>query len=460
MDSTKENRNSFFTHDREFYRQLFSLLVVVSLQNVIAYSVNMADNIMLGAYSQEALSGAAVVNQVFFIVQQATIAIGDSLVVLSSQYWGSGRTEPIRRIMKIVLFYTLIGSVALLLICFLFGRQILMIFTSDDMILEQGMAYLSLIKYTFCLFMITQVLLAALRSVQTVRIAFINSCVSLVLNIVINSTLIYGRFGFPEMGVRGAAVGTLVSRSVVLLMVIYFLRKRDEKIQFFKEKIFQKLDKNLSRDYRKVAGPILVGSLIWAISMPLQTAILGHLSADAIAANSIASTVYQYLKVIVVAMSSVSAVMMGKSIGGGEIDQIHADARTLSVIDLLLGAVLGLILYLTKDVLLSHYVLSQSAKNLAETLIVIMSIVMVGMSYQMPVSSGILRGSGDAKFTMYLNMISTWGIVIPLSLASAFLWKWSIPLVVICLQSDQIFKCVPVFLRFRSYKWIHKLTRE
>ena len=417
-------KETFFTHDKNFYRNLFSMLVIVALQNVIAYSVNMADNIMLGAYRQEALSGAAVVNQVFFIVQQATIAIGDGLIVISSQYWGQHRTEPIRRVTGLVLRYTIAAGLGLILVCTFLGDPILRIFTSDPVILPQAHAYLSIVKYTFLLFMVTQVLLAALRSVETVKIAFVNSCVSLVLNILINSTLIYGRFGFPEMGVTGAAIGTITSRTVELLIVLVYLWKKDEKLKLFREPGLRDISPELKSDYMKNARPILVGSLIWSISIPMQTAILGHLSSDAIAANSVATTFYQYMKVIIVAISSVSAVLMGKSIGTGNLSRVRSDAR--------------------------YYALNPTASALADQLIVIMSLVMVGMSYQMPVSGGILKGSGDSKFTMNMNLISTWLIVTPLSFAAAFWWKWPIAAVVLCLQSDQIFKCVPVFLRFRS----------
>lgn len=452
-------KETFFTHDKNFYRNLFSMLVIVALQNVIAYSVNMADNIMLGAYRQEALSGAAVVNQVFFIVQQATIAIGDGLIVISSQYWGQHRTEPIRRVTGLVLRYTIAAGLGLILVCTFLGDPILRIFTSDPVILPQAHAYLSIVKYTFLLFMVTQVLLAALRSVETVKIAFVNSCVSLVLNILINSTLIYGRFGFPEMGVTGAAIGTITSRTVELLIVLVYLWKKDEKLKLFREPGLREISPELKADYMKNARPILVGSLIWSISIPMQTAVLGHLSSDAIAANSVATTFYQYMKVIIVAISSVSAVLMGKSIGTGNLSRVRSDARTLSVIDLGIGIVLGAILFFTRKPLLAYYALNPTASALADQLIVIMSLVMVGMSYQMPVSGGILKGSGDSKFTMNMNLISTWLIVTPLSFAAAFWWKWPIAAVVLCLQSDQIFKCVPVFLRFRSYKWIHKLTR-
>ena len=457
MEATR--KETFFSRDREFYRSLFSMMLVVALQNLISYSVNMADNIMLGAYSQEALSGAAVVNQVFFLVQQMAISIGDGLVVLCSQYWGQKRTKPIRQLTGLVLRVAFCVGIVLIILCTLFPRQILGIFTSDEAILHQGMQYLYIIKYTFLLFLLTQVLLSALRSVETVKIAFVISCLSLVINICVNSTLIYGRFGFPEMGVVGAAIGTIISRIVEFLVVLVYICRKDTKLKLFSDREMLHISPELRWDYFHVAVPIAAASLLWAISVPMQTAILGRLSADAIAANSVATTFYQYMKVIVVAMASTSAVMMGKTVGKGDIGEVKAAARTLSVIDISVGLVLGSILYMTKGFLLSHYALNESAAVLADQLIAIMAVVMVGMSYQMPVGSGIIRGAGDTKFSLYLNMISTWGIVMPLSFAAAFLWKWPIPAVVACIQSDQIFKGLPIFLRFRSYKWIHKLTR-
>ena len=449
----------FFSHDPAFYRAFFSMLAVVAFQNLVSYSVNMADNIMLGAYSQEALSGAAVVNQIFFIVQQTSIAVGDSLIVLASQYWGQRRTGPIRRITGMVLKLAAAMGIVLLLACTFLEQPILRIFTSDQVILAEASGYLRIVKYSFALFLLTQVLLASLRSVETVTIAARLAVVSLIINIAVNSTLIYGRFGFPEMGVRGAAVGTVISRAVELSVVLFYLARRDKKLELFRDKNLFVTDPLLRQDYIRVATPILIAGMIWSISIPMQTAILGHLSSDAIAANSVATTFYQYMKVIVVALASVSSVTMGKMVGKGNLEDVKAAARTLSVIDVCIGLCLSAVLFLTKDLLLSHYVLNDTAAVLADQLIVIMAVVMIGMSYQMPVCSGIIRGSGDAKFSMYLNMISTWGIVMPLSFLAAFVWKWPVPAVVMCLQSDQIFKGLPIFLRFKSYKWIHHLTR-
>ena len=450
-------KKSFFTKDKTFYRTLFPLLITVALQNLVAYSVNMADNIMLGSYSQAALSGAATVNQIFFLVQQFAISVGNALVALSAQYWGQRRTEPIRAITATALKLGAAVSVILIALCEIIPMPILRIFTPDAAILAQGQSYLRLVVWSFLLFVVTQTLMAALRAVETVKISFWVSLVSLVVNVCINYLLIFGKFGCPELGVRGAAIGTLIARAVELAIVVLYLVKWDKKLHLFQKGLFKR-DPVLSRDYRKVYLPIMCATVLWGVSVPMQTAILGHLSADAIAANSVATTFYQYLKVVVVAMSSTSAVMIGTAIGRGNMDRIKSDARTLSCIDVVIGLILGVALVLLRGPLLTLYDLTPSATVMASNLIAIMGVIMVGMSYQMPVSFGIIQGGGDGTFTMKMNLISTWLIVMPLSFAAAFWWKLPVEWVVVIIQSDQIFKCLPTFIHFRKYKWMKKLT--
>ena len=433
-----KGKESFFTQDREFYRLLFSIFTMVTLQNVVAYSVNMLDNIMLGSYSQTALSGAATVNQIFFMVQQVSLTVCDALVILASQYYGQKRMSPVRKITGFAL-------------------------------------KLSLAWGLLPLFMLSATLMAALRVVGTVRISFYISVISLIVNGSVNYTLIFGHFGFPEMGVRGAAIGTLLSRIIEFAVVFGYVRFKDRDLALFSEglpwvragdrnSVQGRADRELERDYYRVAVPVMLTGILWAISVPMQTAILGHLpgpdASDAIAANSVAMTFYQYLKVIVAAMASASGVVMGQSVGRGDMPRIRSDARTLSALDLGIGIVLAVILFVLRTPLLSLYNLSETALLYADQIMVILCFVMIGMSYQMPVGNGILRGSGDTKFTMWLNLISTWAIVMPLSLLAAFVWRLPVPMVVFCIQSDQIFKAIPAFLRVRSGKWIKHLTRD
>lgn len=450
-------KQDFFTKDREFYKSFFSMMIVVALQNLVAYSVNMADNIMLGSYSQEALSGAATVNQIFFMVQQIALSIGNALVVLASQYWGEKRIEPIRRLTGIALKLGILCSMAIIVVCALLPVPLLRIFTDSPQIIAQGKDYLFLLQWSFGLFILTNVLMAALRSVGIVKISFYISVISLIVNVGINYTLIFGRFGFPEMGIKGAAVGTLAARILEFVIVLIYIMTADKKLNLFSRDLFT-ADIGLRRDYTKVYLPIMCSQVLWGLSVPMQTAILGHLSEDAIAANSVATTFYQYLKVIVLAMSSTSSVVIGNAIGRGDRECVKAEARTLSVIDVAIGILLGAALVVLRRPLLSLYSLTQGATEMALHLLVIMGVVMVGMSYQMPVSFGIIQGGGDTGFTMKMNMISTWLIVMPFSFMAAFWWKLPVEAVVLVIQSDQIFKGLPTFIRFRSYKWIKKLT--
>lgn len=468
-------KERFFTQDRDFYRLLFSIFTMVTLQNLVAYSVNMLDNIMLGSYSQTALSGAATVNQVFFMVQQVSLTVCDALVILASQYYGQKRLSPVRKTAGHALKLTMAWGLFFAGVCLLLPGQVLGIFTRDGAIIAQGKVYMQILLFTFPLFMLSGTLMAALRVVGTVKISFYISVLSLIVNACVNYTLIFGHFGFPEMGVRGAAIGTLISRILEFAIVYGYVRFKDKKLELFSEDFLGlgstdrnsrqgRADRELGRDYIRVAVPVMLAGILWAVSVPLQTAILGHLpgpdASDAIAANSVAMTFYQYLKVVVAAMASASGVVMGRSVGRGDMSRIRSDARTLSVLDLGIGIVLAALLFILRKPLLSMYSLTDTALLYADQIIVILCFVMIGMSYQMPVSNGILRGSGDTRFTMWLNLISVWAIVMPLSFAAAFVWKLPVPLVVLCIQSDQIFKGLPVYLRVRSGKWIRHLTRD
>lgn len=453
------DRNNFFIKDIGFYKSLTNLLIVISLQNIIAYSVNMTDNIMLGSYSQTALAGATTVNQIFFVVQQLTLGIGNALVILASQYWGKQKIEPIASLTHIALKVGIILSLVIIIPCSLYPQQILGLFTNSTAIINAGCEYLDLMKWTFLLFILSNILLATLRSIEIVKIAFYISIITLILNAGINYTLIFGHFGFAEMGVKGSSIGTLIARFVEFVIVIVYITKSQKHLKLFADFSLFKHESNLSADFQKVVSPLLLSQLFWAVSIPIQTAILGHLSDDAIVANSIATTFFQYLKVIVVAMSSASSVLIGIAIGRGDMQRIKAEARTMAGIDIILGILLAIGLYLCRYPLISMYNLTPSASELTINLIVVMSIIMVGMSYQMPVSIGLIQGGGDTKFVMKMNLISIWLIVIPLSFLAAFVWHWSIIAVVFVIQSDQIFKCIPTYFRFKSYKWIKVLAK-
>lgn len=448
-----------FTKDRNFYRSFAVLCLTLMLEQAVILSVNLADNIMLGRYSESALSGVAAVNQIQFVLQQIVFGVSSGMIVLGSQYWGQKRTGEIRMLSSIAMRAALGVAIALFIAVSLFPEQTLRLFTRDAAIVAEGVAYLKIIRFTYLFFAASSILLGTMRVVESVQIALRVSLLSLVLNCSINYVLIYGRFGAPEMGVRGAAIGTLAARIVELFVFAWYVFVRDRRVSMQPSDFFS-ADREMARDFFRVASPVILTQTLWGLANALQTVILGHMSDVAIAAQSISSNVFLLLKVASVGASSAAAILIGKAIGEGkDLSVLKEYTRTLQALFVVIGLVLGAALMIIRVPLLRVYNISDETRALANAYMIIQSVVLVTMSYQMPTNGGIIRGGGDTRFVMILDLISIWGIVLPFSCLAAFVWRLSPIIVIILLNSDQVFKCVPAFIRVNSYKWIKRLTR-
>ena len=299
--------------------------------------------------------------------------------------------------------------------------------------------------------------MAAVRSTDTVKIAFGLSILTFFVNCGINYLLIFGNFGAPKLGVQGAAIGTLLARITECAVLIFYLYKKEQKLKIrFRD--FLQFDKKLSKEYYKLTLPMLVVQGLWGLNTALQTVILGHMTAAAIAANSAASTLFLMVKSAAVGAASSASVIIGKAIGTGNMAKVHEYARKLQKRFVVIGLLSGVLLYFLRIPVLSLYDLSPETMEMANTFLIILSVICVGMSYQMPTNNGIIRGGGNALFVVKMDLISIWAIVLPLSFVMAFVVKASPAVVVCCLNADQIFKCVPAYLKSHYGKWIRKLV--
>lgn len=444
---------------QKFYKNFFSIYITLVLQNVITLSVNLADNLMLGSYSETALAGVAAVNQIQFVYQQIILALGDGLVIFCSQYWGKRWLDPMKKISSAAMRAALVAAVVLFAAVSIFPYEAVRIFTEDVPIIEEGVGYLGIVRFTYLFFAVTQILLASMRSVESVKIAFRLSVMTLLVNCGINYGLIFGHFGVPCMGAKGAAVGTLVARVLECAVLIWYVMKKDEKLRL-RLKDYLSTDKVLVWDYIKIVVPILIVQGLWGVNTALQTVILGHMTAAAIAANSAAATLFLVVKSAAVGASSTASVLIGKTIGTGDMGLVKQYAKKLQCLFVLIGVVSGIFLFFIRIPVLGLYDLQPETKEMANAFLVILSVICVGMSYQMPTNNGIIRGGGSAMFVVKMDLISIWMLVIPLSFFLAFVVKASPAVVVCCLNSDQIFKCIPAFVKCNYGKWIRKLTRE
>lgn len=450
-----------FIKDLRFYRTFFTLTAGLALQNLLTYSVNLADNVMIGRYSQDAMSAVAICNQFQFLLQMLVVGVGEGVVVLGAQYWGKGNLKPIRDIIGAGMRFGL-GIAFLMFLCALFiPETVLGLISNDPTVIEESVKYIRIVCFTYLIFTATNTLTTSLRSVGIVKIGYVISFSTLCINIILNYCLIYGNLGFPALGIKGAATATLISRTVELLIVIYFLKYKERKLQITLHTLIH-IDISYIHDYVKVSLPLLITQATWGLAQILQTAIIGNLdnSSSVIAANSIAVLTFQIISVIGYGAASAGAMLTGKVVGKNDLIQLKKQTITFQVIFLVLGILTGLGIWWVKDFVLSFYpALNAEARSITLQFITVMAITSVGTCYQMAADVGIIRAGGSPSFSMINNAIFMWGIVLPASFLSAYVFGLPAAFVFFCLKSDQILKCPVIFVYVNSYKWIKNVTR-
>ena len=446
--------------EKSFYRAFFALAMSLTLQNLLTFGVNLMDTVMLGRYSQDAMSGVSLCNQVQFLLQMLVTGAGEGVVVLGAQYWGKGDLKPIPHIIGVALRFGGGLAAALFALVLAAPERVLRLLSNEEAVIAQGVQYFRIICFTYIIFTVTNILAASLRSVGIVKIGYVTAFSTLCINVSLNYLLIYGRWGFPELGVRGAAIATLISRCVELLIVVWFLKRREKRLCLTMKKLLF-TDKSYLRDYNRVSAPVLVNQALWGVAQMVQTGILGHLGGDVTAANAIAVQVYQVLSVAAYGAASASGIVVGRSIGEGRKDALRPLVTTLQVLFIAIGLVSGALIFLARNPILAVFggTLTARARGLALRFMAIIAVTTVGTSYQMACDTGVIRGGGDTAFSAKLNLISMWGIVVPFSAMAAFWWKSPPELVFFLLKWDQIYKIIPVALRLHSWKWVRSVTR-
>ena len=448
-----------FTKDKTFYKTFFPLLLIIALQQLAALTVNLVDNMMLGRYTELALNGATLVNQLQFMLQQIISYLGIALVVLASQYWGQKRLEPIKKIISLGLKVGFGIGVIFFVVTLLLPSQVLGIFTNDAAVIEEGVKYLRIMCWTYLIFAASNTLMFAMQSVETAFIGTVMSCSTICINLCLNSILIYGNLGAPELGIRGAAIATLVSRTVELVIILVYILFIDKKLRMKLHDILQ-MNFEYLKDFVKVATPVVISGCLWGVAQAAQTVILGHISSSVLAANSIAIVIFQLFVVFGFANANVASIMMGKTIGEGKLHLVKTYTKTMQGLFILIGIASAILMFALKDVIVGFYSVSPEAREYAVSFIIILAVTSIGSCYEYPVESGIIAGGGTTKYAPLVDNLFMWLFTIPFSALSAFVFHFP-PVVTFCvLKADQFLKCIPNSINVNRYKWVKILTRD
>ena len=445
--------------DAYFYKTYFNLFATVAAQSVIVFSVNLADSVMLGRFSETAMSGVSLANQIQFLLQCLVNGVGNGLVALGSQYWGKKNTAALKKVFSAAFYTAAAISAVMAAIVALSPAGVLGLLSDKADIVAEGAKYIRIMAHSYVIFAVSNTLIALMRSVEAVRIGFYTSLLALFVNIFLNYALIFGHFGFKRMGVEGAAVATLASRVAELLFVLFYVFVYDKRLKLKIKDVFF-ADRGYVRDYLKAGLPLVGSGGSWGVAMFLQTAIIGRLGAAAIGANAVAAPVFQVVAVLYTSASSAAAVLTAKTVGEGDVPRLKTYVKRMQMIFLVTGAVSALTLFSCRDLIVGFYNVADDTRALALTFINILAVTVFGSAYEAPCLVGIVSGGGDTAFVFKNDILFMWCIVLPLSALSAFVFRWPVPVTFFLLKSDQILKCAVAAVKVNRFKWVKDLTRQ
>ena len=442
-----------------FYRTVIALVVPMALQNLINVGVTAADVIMLGAVGEDALSGASLAGQVQYIMTLFLFGLTSGATVLTAQYWGKGDKDAIEKILgiavKTAVFVTALFTAAALAA----PGLLLRIFTSDPVVIAEGIKYLRIVAFTYVMIGITQAYLYIMRSVERVIVATVVYLLSLVCNIIMNSIFIFGLFGLPAMGVSGAALGTLCARILEVVLVAGYARFFNKDIKLRLRYVIH-TDKVLFGDFMKYALPVVINEVMWGLGTAANTAILGHMGSPVVAANSVAQVARQLATVVSFGLSSAAAIYLGKTIGEKKMEHARAYAKRFIGLSLIMGVLGGAVILIASPVASAFLSLSAEAKDYLRIMFFVMSYFVIGQALNTTMVVGIFRSGGDTRFGLILDVSTMWCCSILLGFLAAFVFKLSVPIVYMILMSDEIIKIPITSWRYRSCKWLRDVTRD
>lgn len=447
-----------FKRDKSLYRTIFALAIPMVLQNLITYSVGLADNLMIGSLGDSAISGVYMGNQVQTVLQVLSAGVEGGILLISAQYWGKKDTESIRRITSIGIWFSLLLGLFFSVVTTVAPRQVISIFTDVEPVIENGAEYLSMLCYSYVFFALTQAMTASMRSVESPRIGLVVSSASLVIDVALNYILIFGKLGFEPMGVKGAATATLIARISETVIIFTYVRFIDKKLKF-RVKMMKTIDTGLLKDFLRYGTPLILGQLVWGTNLFANSMILGHLGESVTTAVSIANTLNNLMYVAINGLAGAVGIVTGKKVGAGDIGDIREYSKTAQIGFLCLGFITSAFFLLTGNAFIGLYDITPESAEYARQFIHVLCVTAIGTCYQYPCLFGLVKSGGDVSFVFKNDTFAVFCVVIPSALITSFLGcpPW---VVFFCLKSDQIFKCFVAFVKIQKYNWMKNLTKQ
>ena len=443
--------------DRTFYRALLALSIPICLQNALTYGVALADNVMVGQLGETALGGLYVGTVVHTVLMNILFGVTQAATILTAQYWGARRLDPIRDIVAIALRGAALVGGAFAAAALLAPESLARLVTDKPEVAAAGASYLRAVGASYLLFALSQTFLLSLRTVEVVAIGVANAVLALVLNIALNAVLIYGRLGFPALGVRGAAFATLIARAAELALVALYAFLADKTLRL-RPRDLARRNPALLRDLVRYGTPLMLGQAVWAVNQFGRGFFVGHMAPASIASASISDTMDGLVWMFPLGVAIACGILTGKTIGEGRFEAMKVQARTMQLVFLAIGAATALALWLARPVILAAYGIAPETIPVARAFLAVITLTAATRCYQAPSLMGLVKAGGDTAFVFLNDSFWVFCWVLPGAFVAQRILHAPDWAVYAMLLSDQVTKCFVAAVKINRFRWMKRLV--
>ncbi len=456
-----------FIGDSAFYRKVFAVALPIMVQNGITNFVNMLDNIMVGKIGTAEMTGVAISNQLFFVFNLCVFGGFSGIGIFTAQFYGKGNMKGVRDSLRFKAWVGVLLSALALLVFGFFGAPLISTFLHEsenggniEAILAYGLRYLRIIMIGIIPFAITQMYSSTLRETGRTLPPMLFGVAAVLLNLLFNYLLIFGKFGFPRLGVEGAAVATVMSRYVECIGLVIWTHKNKEKNPFVKG-LYKTLSVPLSSAGAMTSKglPLLINEAMWSLGVTTLTQRFSTRGTDVVSALNICTTLSNVMNIVFISLGTAISIMVGNLLGAGKMKEARDTDTKLLTFTVISSVFMGLIMAAISPLFPKIYNTTDSVRSLATFFIIV-------MACYMPLSSFIngsyftLRSGGKTWITFLFDSVYIWCVNVMLAFVLTAFTDLSIyPIYIICYGVD-IVKCITGVILVRSDYWINNLVED
>lgn len=454
-----------FVGDRIFYRRLFAVMIPVLVQNIITNFVSLLDNVMVGLVGTEQMSGVAIVNQLIFVFVLCIFGGLAGAGIFTAQYYGRGDDEGVRNTFRVKWYIAIISSLIFALVFIFLGDKLIMAFLHEgeenlDLAATLGYAkeYLGVMMLQIPLFAAVQVYASTLRETGETKVPMRASIVSVLVNLGFNYILIFGKFGAPALGVKGAAIATVMARCVECFIIVWWTHRHKDKNKFIRGAYSTIIaPPELIKRIAVTGTPLLINEVLWSAGMAMLNQCYSLRGIEIVSAVNIATTVSNLFLCAALAMGTTVSIMIGQLLGAGEVERAVDEDRKLIAFSIVMCTVVGIIMIVVAPLIPQVYNTSDNVKVVACSLLIVSAIMMPVNAFT-NACYFTLRSGGKTLITFIFDSAFVWAISIPVAMLVTHRTALPILQVFIIVQSLELIKCVIGIVLVKSRKWAKSLV--